>query len=69
MGLSQGISDLNKHLKNGFNSSMVKFYHMHLTTIYILFATGLTLYAFRNGGSDNIVRDKLDKLPALQYFL
>lgn len=66
MGLLKSIFLSKKHLKNGINTSFVKFYHMHLTSLWIVFATGLTLYTFRNGGSDEIVRDKIDKYPALQ---
>ena len=58
---------LNKAWKNGFNSSWLKYYHMHLTTTMLIAVGAAIAYRFWDIKEDDIVRDRIGKYPGLQY--
>lgn len=58
--------NLNQYYKQGFNTSWLKFYHMHLTGIWIGLIVGVSIYTLGNSSADLILRDKIGKYPGLQ---
>jgi hypothetical protein len=55
-----------KYWKQGFNTSWLKYYHIHLAGIWTLLAIGTSMYVFWGRSADDNSRDKVGKYPALQ---
>ena len=55
-----------QYWRQGFNTSWLKYYHIHLTGVYTALLGVAIVYCMWDSKSDEIVRDKVNKLPALQ---
>ncbi len=66
LNISKYYTLLYKQWKQGFNTSWLKYYHIHLAGVWTVLLGAVSVYVFWNKSAGDILRDKVGKYPALQ---